>query len=418
MLTNGDFKQKMLTNGDFKRFIRSPTKMIPIVIATLFLASLVISFASDLLFYQLYNEENSISSKFVVNHYSPRKLTPEMIDNAPFNITLMNQNVVKIEEYIKKLDVITHRHQTKLILPIFFTSEYIPVLLNWLSHVFLKLRRYDVMNHLMLVALDNGSCAFIHTFTPTYFSYICIIDYEDLMKATSSNNDNDAKVSFLFSFRLFCFWLWSHWGYDILHFDVDAVPVHNKFVELFTDQDAELVGGTGKFPHVVYKMFKRTLCMGSIYFRSSVRESQSKILNLFKLMKTFNSNDDQMKLNLALTQLKLSFEGSSMAKNQKLDPFYYKMIGASKLSQLRVVFLPQTQVCRSSCEYIVTNPNNYELHIMHPYFMDMTAKKGRTKIAIIQKFKGLWVLKDNFNWKKQNNSQLILNYLKSITNFN
>ncbi|KAI6661047.1 hypothetical protein LOD99_13769 [Oopsacas minuta] len=224
--------------------------------------------------------------------------------------------------------------------------------------------------------MDKGSCEVIQHFK---IAYICINPPELLLHLNSFESDKTYLQS-IFTVRMICFWLLSSWGFDILHFDVDAIPVRPKFSDLFLRGDeADIVAGIGLFPHSVYKNLGTTVCMGSFYLKSLIYSEG--VRQLFTTMSTIDAFDDQLKMNKALVRMGLYWKSKKPGET---------WIGLDSNQRLRVNFLPETIVCRRTCEALfeILGTAKDELYIMHPF----TQKSGQVKKSLLGVL-NLWQLK-------------------------
>ena len=61
----------------------------------------------------------------------------------------------------------------------------------------------------------------------------------------------------------------NYWGYDVAHYDTDAIILKNPLSLYNKHADSDVVGSTGTFPKELGKKWGFTLCMGAILFRST-----------------------------------------------------------------------------------------------------------------------------------------------------
>ena len=69
--------------------------------------------------------------------------------------------------------------------------------------------------------------------------------------------------------RLTFFRLMSHWGYDVVMYDSDAVVLKNPQPLFDANEEVELVGSAGKGPDSIGHVWGRTICTGVLLMRSS-----------------------------------------------------------------------------------------------------------------------------------------------------
>ena len=261
-------------------------------------------------------------------------------------------------------------------MPVFITEGYVIVFFNWISNVLLHDSPH-LLRYLLVIPMDNGSCEIIQHFD---IVYVCIGVPEFLNYLGNFGGARQLQRNSIFSTRIVVFWLLSSWGYDILHFDMDAVPVRPKFSDLFLRGDeADVVAGTGHFPSSVDRTLGGTICMGTIYIKSLL--TSKGVRKLFTEMGKISTFDDQLKINEAILYMGLYWE--SKKPNET-------WIGVDSSRVLRVNFLSNTLVCRSTCreESKKRGTPNDELYVMHP----LSQKTGSDKVNILEEL-NLWTLK-------------------------
>ena len=278
---------------------------------------------------------------------------------------------------VSQLYTVSRAVKSTLILPVFITESYLPIFFNWISHVFLQDSAH-LLSHILVVTMDNGSNEIIQHFDiPSIY-----ISPSEFLKHLGYMETMQKELNQIFSIRLICFWLLSGWGFDIIHFDVDAVPVKPNFLDLFIKEGgADLVAGVGTFPNSVKKELGATVCMGT-FFLKSLTKSEG-VRKLFREMRNVDSSDDQIIMNKALVQMGLSWESSEKDR---------VWIGWDSSKQLSVHFIPRTLVCRNQCRELskIRGSLKDRLYIMHP----MGQKLGPAKKANLATL-GLWNLKSN-----------------------
>ena len=63
----------------------------------------------------------------------------------------------------------------------------------------------------------------------------------------------------------------NYWGYDVAHYDTDAIILKNPLSLYNKHADSDVVGSTGVWPFELSKKWGFTLCMGTILFRSTLQ---------------------------------------------------------------------------------------------------------------------------------------------------
>ena len=306
----------------------------------------------------------------------PPKFTAKNFESWPFLIPA-NQKRFKLSGVISNLYKKSGTIKLGLIMPIFITKDYVIVFFNWIANVLLHDSPH-LLQYLLVIPMDNGSCEIIQHFD---IEYVCLNIPEFLNHlGTFGEITDNSSMNSLFSTRLIVLWLLSSWGFDILHFDVDAVPVRPKFSDLFLRGDeADIVAGIGHFPSSVDKTLGGTICMGTIYMKSLL--TSKGVLKLFTEMGKVSTFDDQLKINRAILNMGLYWESKKQGET---------WIGVDSSRVLRINFLSHTLVCRKTCFEESNNrgtPND-ELYMMHP----LSSKSGSRKENILEVLH-LWTLK-------------------------
>ena len=311
----------------------------------------------------------------------------------PVSRKLVRSSPIVLELYRESRNV-----DLNLILPVFLTESYLPVFFNWVSQVLLQDSAH-LLKHLLVITMDNRSYAAIEHFNlPLLYlnppEFLKQLGYLEIIKN---------PLHQIFSVRLICFWLLSGWGFDIIHFDVDAIPVRPKFLDLFVREGgADLVAGVGTFPMSARKALGATVCMGSFFLRSLTKSEG--VFKLFGEMRNVDSGDDQVVFNVALAQMGISWESREEGQ---------VWVGIDSSNLLSVNFLPQTWVCRNKCPdmNMLRGTPEDQLYVMHP----KGPKTGLSKVAVL-KTVGLWnenLTADFSNISKYNND--LVEFVKKIS---
>ena len=308
---------------------------------------------------------------FNSNIKSPR-YPEEYLFSWPFSSSI--EDILSSHPYIfSELHMKSHSIGKCLLMPMAITASYVPIFFNWIAHVILQ-NSTHILDSLLVVAMDDETCGVLSQFTTVVHVCFSKTEVQSLLGLENSTGKKN-----LFMTRIVVFWLLSIWGFDILHFDVDAVPVKPNFVDLFLRQGADLVAGMGTYPSSAFQVLGATVCMGSFYLRSLTVSKG--VLSLFARMRFENSLDDQIKLNNALVAMQLYW------KEKGADEEWH---GCDKTNQLNIVLLPQSMICRKKCaEYnSLRGTSKDNLFVIHP----PSRKTGKSKGNVLQKFH-LWNFK-------------------------
>ena len=132
--------------------------------------------------------------------------------------------------------------------------QYIAVLLNWLISTVVVARLN--LDNILVVSLDKNTHSLLQA------RGIC-----SLLVIPSSLFEKHVTPS-LWMTRLIIIRLLNHWGYDVAHFDADALIVQNP--EPLFDQfnESAIIGSQGSFPSTLSHKWGATICAGVMVIRS------------------------------------------------------------------------------------------------------------------------------------------------------
>ena len=310
----------------------------------------------------------------------------------------VNQKRLRSSSLVSELYRESQVVRSNLLLPVFITESYVPVFFNWISHVLLQ-DSAQLLEHLLVITMDNASSEIIKHFD---IPSICL-NPTDFLSQLGFLETIQRPLHQIFSTRLICFWLLSGWGFDIIHFDVDAVPVKPKFLDLFIrDGGADLVAGAGIFPNSARKVLGATVCMGTFYLKSLTKSDG--VRQLFREMRSVEDYDDQRMMNEALVNMGLSWDSSEEDK---------MWTGWDSSNQLSVYLLPRTLVCRNECRMLndIRGTSEDRLYVMHPN----ARKSGPTKISNLASM-GLWNLKSTADFSSISKFNIdLIEFVKDIS---
>ena len=204
-------------------------------------------------------------------------------------------------------------------------SRYLPVLLNWL--IMSQVRLNPPLENILIVALDWPLHHLLYSrrIPHVYAEPSSVLDV----------GAEYIEFSEIWIIRCIVLRLLNHWGYDVVNYDVDAIPLKNSDLLFDRYPDSDIVASSGTYPEAVgSKWGNQTLCMGVVLFRASNRmeelwEVTSRVINY--------SLDDQEKLNYGLLECKVEWKRENMSRAGQ--------IGTCK-NGLRVTLLPKTIICR------------------------------------------------------------------------
>lgn len=138
--------------------------------------------------------------------------------------------------------------------------EHTEVLLNWLVAALVKLMQ--PLRNVLVISMDSG---LHHMLVSRGVSSLFV--HKDMVVSP------DAEVPRVFSqvhvVRLAVLRLINHYGYDIINYDCDAIPLHNPQPIFDKYRSTDLIGTFGKGPDVLYRKWGVALNTGVMVMRAT-----------------------------------------------------------------------------------------------------------------------------------------------------
>ena len=153
----------------------------------------------------------------------------------------------------------TRRAAENLLITVFGTSSYYNVLINWMAAL-CKNTAIDVRDVLIIVTEEELHVDLkARQFTSLYVRKESVI----------SASEDRTILNQTLIIRCAVARLLNHWGLDVAMVDVDAVVLRDPRDIFRRHPEAQIIASRGTYPTKLFKLWKLTLCMGFVFFRSS-----------------------------------------------------------------------------------------------------------------------------------------------------
>ena len=136
---------------------------------------------------------------------------------------------------------------------------YRDVLINWL--ITAKVKLDDPLQNVIVLSLDLGT----HKLMNKKGIASIYVPIESIMNITRVTKRYQA----ILIVRLTVLRMINYWGYDVAHYDADAIVLKNPQSLYKQYAGSDVVGSTGIHPKELSNEWGFTLCMGAIMFRST-----------------------------------------------------------------------------------------------------------------------------------------------------
>jgi len=151
---------------------------------------------------------------------------------------------------------------TKQVSVVFSDSSYVESLLNWLvaSQVILE----SPIENVIVICLDKD----IFSLLDSKAIPSILVDRDVIFKP---GVEFEHRYSSVWIVRMIVYRLISYFGYDIVSYDTDAVPLRSLQPIFDKYRDYDIIGSAGIYPFSLGRAWGFTMCMGIVRFRSSAR---------------------------------------------------------------------------------------------------------------------------------------------------
>lgn len=175
----------------------------------------------------------------------------------PLSTILQSEWVHSLEEFLVTLET-----GSKQISVVTANWEHEVVLLNWLISAFLVAS--PPVENVLVLSLSRK----LHEMLKSKSIPVIFIDPTTIIRSSATHFIRTA-FSQVHVVRLSLFRLLNHWGYDVVMYDSDAIPLKNPQPLFNKYPTASLIGSAGKGPETIMSVWGRTICTGVLLLRSS-----------------------------------------------------------------------------------------------------------------------------------------------------
>ena len=145
---------------------------------------------------------------------------------------------------------------------VFSDSSYADSLLNWL--IASQVRLESPIENFIVVCLDKN----VFSLLDSRDIPSILVDKAKVLKPNAKFQHDYSSVWIV---RMIVYRLINYFGYDVVSYDTDAIPLRN-LQPVFDDyQDHDIVGSAGIYPFGLGRIWGFTMCMGVIRFRSTTK---------------------------------------------------------------------------------------------------------------------------------------------------
>ena len=175
----------------------------------------------------------------------------------PLPTILRSEWVHSLKEYLSTLET-----GSKQVSVVTANWEHEVVLLNWLISAFLVAS--PPVENVLVLSLSRK----LYEMLKSKNIPVIFIDPTTIIRSSATHFIRTA-FSQVHIVRLSLFRLLNHWGYNVVMYDSDAIPLKNP-QQLFNKYPtASLIGSAGKGPESINSLWGRTICTGVLLLRSS-----------------------------------------------------------------------------------------------------------------------------------------------------
>ena len=175
----------------------------------------------------------------------------------PMATVLQSEWVHSLQEYL-----ITLGTSSKQVSIVTANWEHEVVLLNWLISAFLVAR--PPVENVLVLSLSRK----LYELLKSKNIPVIFIDPPAIIGSSAAHIIRTAFTQ-VHIVRLSLFRLLNHWGYDVVMYDSDAIPLKNPQPLFDKYPEASLIGSAGRGPENIMAVWGRTICTGVLLLRSS-----------------------------------------------------------------------------------------------------------------------------------------------------
>ena len=176
----------------------------------------------------------------------------------PLPTILQSEWVHSLKDYLSTLET-----GSKQVSVVTANWEHEVVLLNWLISAFLVAS--PPVENVLVLSLSRK----LYEMLKSKNIPVIFIDPTTIIRSSATHFVRTA-FSQVHIVRLSLFRLLNHWGYDVVMYDSDAIPLKNPQPLFNKYPMASLIGSAGKGPESIKSVWGRTICTGVLLLRSSI----------------------------------------------------------------------------------------------------------------------------------------------------
>ena len=183
---------------------------------------------------------------------------PHTVMYRPVDVVLKTGWVMKLKRYLSSVN------RSRQVILTEATYDFIKNLLNWLISA--AIVSEVPLQYILVLCFDQQT----HDLLAERNINSLYIPYNSVMK------NSKLEIGNIWMSRLAVIRLLSHWGYDVQHYDSDAVLLKNPQSLFQRFPSSDIVASWGDYPDELGKNgpWGTTLCMGAVLIRSSPRTGE------------------------------------------------------------------------------------------------------------------------------------------------
>ena len=183
---------------------------------------------------------------------------PHPVMYRPVNVVLKTGWVMRLKRYLSSAN------RSRQVILTEATYDFIKNLLNWLISA--AIVSEVPLQYILVLCFDQQT----HDLLAERNINSLYIPYNSVMK------NSKLEIGNIWMSRLAVIRLLSHWGYDVQHYDSDAVLLKNPQSLFQRFSSSDIVASWGDYPDELGKNgpWGTTLCMGAVLIRSSPRTGE------------------------------------------------------------------------------------------------------------------------------------------------
>lgn len=178
---------------------------------------------------------------------------PQPTFSLPDLVLLRSRWVTDLQDYLRTA-------QGKTISMVTATVEHTDVLLNWLIAAYVKIA--EPLRNVMVISMD----AKLHSILVSRGINSLYVHKDMVVSPTA---DVPRVFSQVHVVRLAVVRLMNHYGYDVINYDCDAIPLRNPQPIFEEYSGTDLIGTFGKGPNILYDKWGVTLNTGVMVMRAT-----------------------------------------------------------------------------------------------------------------------------------------------------